>query len=133
MILLFIDILLSFFSHTSTYFFLLNLLIPKIKLSKIFIITLIIDLLILNTYFLNTIIIAIIFYLLKKSKISLTSFKNYILTISLIYIIYILSIGLINKYSLIFLLKFLLHNYFYNIIFYILCYKILRNNIKLSR
>ena len=50
-----------------------------------------------------------------------------------IYILYISFIGLINKYSMIYILNFIINNIFYELIFYLLMYKIEEKNIKLSR
>ncbi len=134
MIFLFIDLIISYFTNSPTFFFLLNfVLIAKNNYPKLLIITLILDLLILNTYFLNTFILIILFLLYKKLKITKVSLFTYILSLSLIYIFYIISLGLINNYSLVFLLTFIFKNYLINLIFYILCYKILKKSILLSR
>lgn len=134
MIYLILDFILSYFSHIPTFFFLINLvLIKKQDLSKLIIITLTLDLLILNTYFLNTIILSLIFLIYKKLKITKTSLKNYLLSLTLIYISYLLIIGLIKSYSIFYVLKFILKNIIYQIIFYLLMYKITSKNIKLSR
>lgn len=134
MIFLGLDILLSFLSPIPTFFVLLNLvLIPKNNLSKLVIITLIIDLLILNVYFLNTIIITLIFLFIKHLKITQVNLRNYFIVLSIIYFIYVLALGLINNYSGLYILKFIASNYFINILFYLLSYKILYKNIKLSR
>lgn len=132
MIYLILDFILSYFSHIPTFFFLINL-IKKQDLSKLIIITLTLDLLILNTYFLNTIILSLIFLIYKKLKITKTSLKNYLLSLTLIYISYLLIIGLIKSYSIFYVLKFILKSIIYQIIFYLLMYKITSKNIKLSR
>ena len=96
MIYLVVDIILSYFSKIPTFFFLINIvLIKKQELSKLIIIGLIIDILILNTYFLNTIILICIFLVYKKLKITKITIKNYILSLLLIYIIYIRNIKII--------------------------------------
>ncbi len=134
MIYLVLDFILSYFSKIPTFFFLINIvLIKKQELSKLIIIGLIIDILILNTYFLNTIILISIFLIYKKLKITKINIKNYILSLLLIYILYVSIIGLINKYSMIYILSFIINNIFYELIFYFLVYKIEEKNIKLSR
>lgn len=134
MIFLLIDFLMSYVSSIPTYFFLLNiLLIPKDKCPKLIIITLIIDLIFLNTYFLNTIVILLLFILYKHFSIFKPNIFNYILSISLIYFLYINIIGLINHYSLSYIFLFIMTNFLPNLIFYLLCYKIVKSHIKLSR
>ena len=87
MIFLFIDLIISYFTNSPTFFFLLNfVLIAKNNFPKL-----------------------------------------------LIDIFYIISLGLINNYSLVFLLTFIFKNYLINLIFYLLCYKILKKSILLSR
>lgn len=133
MIFLILDLIISYFTSIPTYFVLINIvLIPKNKLSKLVIITLILDLLILNTYFLNTIIMCTIFLIIKKIKITKINFPNYLISLTLIYIMYIILIG-VWHYNLPFLLSFIFKNYLYNLIFYILCYNVLFSRIKLSR
>ena len=113
MIFLIIDFLLSYFSLSPTYFILLNfVLTPKNQIFKLIILFLILDLLILNTYFLNTIILA-----LDKYPFPTTLF----------------FIGLINKFSFLYLIIFILRNYFLNLLFYLLSYKLLKKRIKLAR
>lgn len=134
MILLLLDLILSYTCPIATYFFLLNIiLIPKNQLSKLIIITLIIDLLILNTYFLNTIIITIIFIIYKHLKIYKPTILNYLLSLCIIYLLYIFTIGIINHYSFTYLLLYSLKNIFPNLIFFLLCYKLVFKYIKLSR
>lgn len=133
MIFLALDILISYFTSIPTYFFLINLiLIPKNKLSKLIIITLVLDLLILNTYFFNTIILSIIFIFYKRLNITRVNFVNYLISLAIIYVIYIFIIGIPN-YNILYLFQFILKNFIYNLVFYILCYKLLQKRIKLSR
>lgn len=134
MIYLLLDFILSYFTKIPTFFFLINLvLIKKQDFPKLIIITLIIDLFITNTYFLNTIIISIIFFIYKKSKITKLNLKNYLLSLSFIYITYIIILGLINNYSIIYIISFILKNILYQFIFYVLMYKIAEKHIELSR
>ena len=134
MIYLLLDFIISYFSKYPTYFILLNLImIPKEKLIKLIIITLVLDLLILNSYFLNTIILMIIFLGYKKLHIIKVNLKNYIISLSLIFVLYLLAIGLLKHYSLNYLGIFIINNYIVNIILYLLCYKIIKKNIKLAR
>lgn len=134
MIFLLLDIILSYFTLKPTYFFLLNLVIISTnKYFKLLIITLVLDLLILNTYFINTIIIFIIFFLYKKLSIIKPNFLNYILSLTIIYFIYIILIGLVNHYDIVYLVSYGFNNYFRNFIFYIICYKLVFKRIKLSR
>lgn len=134
MIFFLLDLFLSYVCPIATYFFLLNvILIPKGQLSKLIIITLIIDLLILNTYFLNTIIITIIFIIYKHLKIYRPTLLNYLISLGIIYLLYIFATGFINHYSFNYLLFYSLKNFGPNFIFYILCYKLLFKYIKLSR
>lgn len=134
MIFLFFDFLLSFFSGVPTFFVLLNfLLYSKDRLFSFIFIPLIIDLFLTNTYFLNTILFIVIFVFIKHLKITKTSFLHYLILITLVYLLYVFSLGLIKGYSLFYLGKFILVNYFVNLIFYSLCYKILKKYIKLSR
>lgn len=134
MIFLFLDFLLSYFSEVSTFFVLLNfLLYTKDKLFSFIFIPLIMDLFLMNTYFFNTILFVLIFVFVKHLKITKTSFFRYLFLISLVYFLYVFSLGLINGYSLFYLGKFVFINYFVNLIFYLLSYKILKPYIKLSR
>lgn len=134
MIYLLLDFILSYFTKIPTFFFLINLvLIKKQDFTKLIIITLIIDLFITNTYFLNTIIISIIFLIYKKTKITKLNLKNYLLSLSFIYLTYIIILGLINNYSIIYIINFILKNILYQFIFYLLMYKIEEKHIELSR
>lgn len=134
MIFLLIDFFLSFFSSTPTYFLLISILLyPKNKIFLFLLIPLTLDLIILNTYFLNTIIFTIMFLIIKHLKVTKINLINYLILLTFLYLFYLLSIGLINNYSLNYLFKFILNNYIYNLIFYLLCYKILKPYIKLSR
>lgn len=133
MIYLGLDLLMSYFSKIPTYFILLNIvLISKKDFPKLLIITLVLDLLLLNTYFINTIILSIIFIIYKKLKITVINFKNYLISLIIIYLMYIIFLGLINGYNS-YLVIFMIKNILYNLIFYALSYKILKNYIKLSR
>lgn len=134
MIYLLLDFILSYFTKIPTFFFLINLvLIKKQDFPKLIIITLILDLLILNTYFLNTIILSIIFFIYKKLKVTKINLKNYFLSLSVIYLSYVFSISLINGCSIFYFLNFILKNILYQLIFYLLVYKIEEKRIKLSR
>lgn len=134
MIYLLLDFILSYFTKIPTFFFLTNLvLIKKQDFPKLIIITLIIDLFITNTYFLNTIIISIIFLIYKNTKITKLNLKNYLLSLSFIYLTYIIILGLINNYNIIYIINFILKNILYQFIFYLLMYKIEEKHIELSR
>jgi len=134
MIYLLLDFILSYFCKIPTFFFLMNiLLIKKENYEKLIIIALILDLLVLNTYFLNTITLSILFFSYKKLNITKISLKNYLFSLFLIYTAYILIIGLFQGYHLEYMYLFILKNGIYNFIFYLLCYKLEENNIKLSR
>ncbi len=134
MIYLLIDFILSYFTKIPTFFFLLNIiLIKKESYPKLLILTLVLDLLILNTYFLNTIIISCIFFLYKELKITKKNFKNYLISLILIYFSYCFIIGLLNNYSLYYIIKFIINNLLYQFIFYFVVYKIEESNIELSR
>jgi len=134
MILLGIDILLSYFSLKPTYFFLLNIvLIPKNNYPKLLIITLILDILILNTFPINTLIIFLIFLIYKKLSIIKLNFLNYIISLFIIYNLYILFLGFINHYSILYLITYSLKNILTTFIFYIICYNLIFKSIKLSR
>ena len=134
MIFLGLDFLLSFFSDIPTFFVLFSILFyPKNKIFTFLLIPLTIDLLITNTYFLNTILFGLLFLMVKYLKITKTSFKNFWVLITLVYLLYVFSLGLIRGYTLLYLFRFILTNYFINLIFYVLCYKIFFPYIKLSR
>ena len=134
MIYLILDFILAYFTKVPTFFFLINLvLFKKQDFSKLIIITLIIDLFILNTYFLNTIIISCIFLVYKGLKITKLNLKNYLFSLLFIYVFYLTIVGLLNGYSIIYILKFMLNNIIYQFIFYGLMYKIDKQNIQLSR
>lgn len=134
MIYLLLDFILSYFTKVPTFFFLINLvLFKKQDFSKLIIITLVIDMLILNTYFLNTIIISCIFLVYKGLKITKLNLKNYLFSLLFIYAFYLAILGLLNGYSIIYILKFMLNNMIYQFIFYVLMYKIDKKNIQLSR
>ncbi len=134
MIFLLLDVLISYFALKPTFFVLLNFLVyPRSQYFSFILIPLVMDLLILNTFFLNTLIFTILFFLSKHFVVVSKSIGYYILHITIIYILYICLIGLIKGYTLIYLFKFILTNYIYNLIFYLLCYKILKPFIKLAR
>ncbi len=134
MIFLLLDFILSFFCKSPTFFFLLNfLLIKKFDYSKFLIILLVLDLLILNTYFLNTIICSILFFIYKKLKITKVNLKNYLISLILIYFLFIFITGLICGYSINYIFSFLLKNWIINFIFYLICYNLMQKNIQLSR
>lgn len=134
MLFLLLDILLSYTSLAPTFFILINILLyTKKDIFSFLLIPLILDLLIVNTYFLNTILFTALFLLIKHLKITKLKFSHYLLLITIIYIIYILTLGLISSYSIFYLLKFIMKNYFINLIFYALSYKLIKPYIKLSR
>ena len=134
MILLILDVLLSFFSIYPIFLFLLNiLLIPKNNLAKFIIHSLILDILLLETSFLSTFILTLIFIIYKKLPLTKLNIINYLLSISLIFFIFNIILGLINNYSFIYLITLILKYYLINLPIYILCYKILYKRIKLAR
>lgn len=134
MIFLLLDFVLSFFSSAPTFFVLMSFLVfPKNKFFLFLFIPLTLDLLILNTYFLNTILFTILFFLVKHLHITKTNFFNYLFLISLLYFLYVFSLGFIQGFTFSYLFQFVLSNYFVNLVLYALCYKILLPYIKLSR
>lgn len=134
MIFLLFDFVLSFFSSVPTFIVLMSFLVfPKKKFFLFLFIPLTLDLLILNTYFLNTILFTILFFLIKHLHITKTCFFNYLFLISLLYFLYVFSLGFIQGFSFSYLFHFVLSNYFVNLVLYALCYKIFLPYIKLSR
>lgn len=134
MIFLLFDVILSFFSNIPTFFVLFTIvLFPKNKFFSFLLIPLALDLLVVNTYFLNTILFTILFFLVKAFKIAKTNFPHFLLLITFIYVFYVFSLGLIEGYHFPYLVQFMFTNYFVNLIFYVLSYKILKPYIKLSR
>ena len=134
MIFLLMDFLLSFFNSSPTFLVLMSFLVyPKKNFFAFLFIPLTLDLLILNTYFLNTILFTIIFFLIKHLPITKISFFNYLFIITLIYFLYVFSLGIIQGYHFFYLFSFSLSNYILNLVIYIICYKILLPYIKLSR
>lgn len=134
MIFFLLDFVMSYVSFCPTYFILLNMvMLAKEDVAKIILLGLILDLLIFNTYFLNTLILVIIFLIYKNLKIIKINIFNYLLSLSLVYFMYVIILGLANHYSLIYIFNFGLKNYGFNLIFYALCYKIIQKHIKLSR
>ena len=134
MLFLLLDVLLSYTCQVPTFFVLINILLYSKKNIFLFIlIPLVLDLLIVNTYFLNTMLFIALFILIKHLNITQTKFSHYILLITIIYILYVLALGLINGYSMIYLFPFMIKNYFINLIFYALSYKLIKPYIKLSR
>ena len=134
MLFLLLDVLLSYTCQVPTFFVLINILLYSKKNIFLFIlIPLVLDLLIVNTYFLNTMLFIALFLLIKHLKITKTKFSHYILLITIIYILYVLALGLINGYSMIYLFPFMIKNYIINLIFYALSYKLIKPYIKLSR
>ena len=116
MILLVSDIILSFFTKEPIFLFLLNILIiAKNKLPKFIIHSLILDLFFLESYFIPTLIGTLIFIFYKKLKINQVTFFNYFISITAIFFVFTFSLGLVN------------------LPIYILSYKLLLKNIKLSR
>lgn len=134
MIFLFLDVILSYFCATPTFLFLMNILwIDKKRWSYFILINLVLDLLICNTYFLNTIILFLLFIFYKRLKITKVNIKTYLLSITLLYLLYVLMLGVLHGYYIESLLIFLVKNYFVNLLFYLICYKIGKNYIKLCR
>lgn len=127
MILLMLDYLLSFICPVTFFFILLNIIIiPKNQIFKLVLITLVLDLLILNTYFLNTLILIILFCIYKSLKINNNSFKNYIFSITILYLGYTFILSIIN-HEIGYFLPFIIKNYPYMIIMYGLIYQIIKN------
>ena len=134
MIFLILDVILSYFSNIPTFFVLLNfILFAKKDFFPFLFIPLFLDLIVVNTYFLNTILFLILFLIIKKIPITKVSFFSFFLLITFIYFLYVFSLGLIMGYTFSYLFSFTLKNYFVNLIFYALCYKLLHPYIKLSR
>ena len=134
MIFLLLDFLLSFFSDTPTFFVLLNItLFSKRQFFPFLLIPLVLDLFIVHTYFLNTILFVILFFIMKHLKITKTNFLRFLFLITFVYIFYVFSLGMIKGFSVSYLFKFMFQNYWVNLIFYVLCYKIFFSYIKLSR
>ncbi len=134
MIFLLIDVILSFFSNIPTFFVLFSfLLFSKKQFFSFLLIPLVLDLFIVDTYFLNTILFAILFFVIKHLKITKTNFGHFLLLITFIYVFYIISLGMIQGFHVSYLMRFILENYWVNLIFYSLCYKMLFPYIKLSR
>ena len=134
MIFLLLDFLLSFLSDIPTFFALFSILLyPKNKFFFFLLIPLVLDLFIVDTYFLNTIIFTLLFWGIKFLKITKNNFFHFLLLTTLVYGFYIFILGSIKGFSALYLVKFMGMNYFVNLIFYALCYKILRPYIKLSR
>ncbi len=134
MIFLVLDLFLSVFSNIPTFFVLLNILIfPKNKVFQFILIPLFLDLFILNTYFLNTILFLILFLIVKHLKIIKTNFVHFLLLSTFLYFGYVFSLGILKGYYFSYLISFSCFNYIIHFVFYILCYKILKPYIKLSR
>lgn len=134
MIFLLLDFLMSFFSFTPTFFVLLSFLVyAKKDFFSFLFIPLIIDLFFTHTYFLNTILFVIFFFLIKHLKITKVNLGNYLLLITLLYFLYIFSLGIIQGYHFSYLVSFAIFNYGFQLVFYALSYKILLPYIKLSR
>lgn len=134
MIFLLLDVFLSFFSDIPTFFVLFTIvLFPKNKFFLFLLIPLVLDLFITNTYFLNTLLFALLFWIVKHLNITKLNFGHFIFLMSLVYFLYVFSLGFIKGFTFLYLLKFVLVNYFVNLIFYLLCYKIWYPYIKLSR
>lgn len=134
MILLLLDVLLSFFSSIPTFFVLTSILLyPKNKFFSFLLIPLAIDLFVTNTYFLNTLLFSFLFFFVKHLKITQNYFRNFLLLMSLVYFLYVFILGFIQGYHFLYLVQFSFVNYFVHLIFYALSYKILQPYIKLSR
>lgn len=133
MIFLLLDLFISYFSSYPSFLIILNLVfIPKKDIHKLIIISLFLDLIITNTYFLHTIILTILFILYKKLNITRNTFKNYLISVTFLYLVFTLILALIN-HKLGFYLPFIFKNYFINLILFLLFYKILENRVKLSK
>lgn len=134
MIFLLLDVLLSYVCQVPTFFILINIMLySKKNIFQFILIPLVLDLLIVNTYFLNTALFIILFLLIKNLKIIQPKFSHYLFLITIIYLFYVLALGLIHGYSIIYLFNFMIENYIINLIFYALCYKLVKPYIKLSR
>ena len=134
MILVISDIILSMISKYPIYLFLLDILIiKKSDIDKLIIHSLILDLLIMNSNLVITIIFISIFIIYKKLPIKKICFKNYVISISFIYGLFISILGIINKYSLGFIISLGFKYYVINLPIYILSYKILLGRIQLAR
>ncbi len=133
MIFLVLDILMMILGFPS-FFILLNVvLIPHNNIWKFLLVTLVLDVLVLNVYFVNTIFLGIIFGLYKRLGIKKVNLINYLLSLGLLYGAYVIVLGLVNNYSVGYLLNFMASNFIGNGIFYGLSYKLVESNIKLSR
>ena len=130
MILLALDIGLSYILKVPTYFILINLINRRKDVWLILRMGLVLDLLILNTYFINTISLVIIFLIYKKFKIREMNLKNYLIVITFLFFSYNIFIGLFNGYSLDYLVIFVLKLYLINLPIYILSYIILKDKLK---
>lgn len=134
MIFLLLDVLLSYVCQVPTFFILINIMLySKKNIFQFILIPLVLDLLIVNTYFLNTALFIILFLLIKNLKIIQPKLSHYLFLITIIYLFYVLTLGLIHGYSIIYLFNFMIENYIINLIFYALCYKLVKPYIKLSR
>ena len=130
MLLVISDIILDIISKYPIYLFLLDILIlKKDDIHKLIIHSLVLDLLIINSSF----IMGSIFIIYKKLPIKKINMINYILSISLIFGIFISILGIVNHYSLSFIFELGLKYYLINLPIYILSYKILEKRIKLAR
>ena len=130
MIYLLFDLLLSYLFSYPTFLILLNILvIKKVNWPTFILITLVLDLLILNTYFLNTFLLLIIFFIYKKFKIKKVNFKNYLISLSLIFFSYTFILMFLNKYSISSIFKYFL----INIPIYILIYPLIKRRLVLAR
>ncbi len=134
MIFLGLDFIMSFFSFSPTYFVLLNMVLtPKKNWGAIIILGLILDLIVFQSFFLNTLILIIVFIIYKISHITKLNLFNYLLSLTIIYFMYVGILGLIKHYSIIYIINFSFKNYGINVLFYLLCYKLVEKDILLAR
>lgn len=134
MILIIGDLLLSYFSKYPIFLFLLDIVfLSKNHFPKFIITSLIFDLLILNANFFPTFLLFLIFILYKKLPLTKKTFFNYFLSLTFIFYTFTIPLGLLNHYSLGFLLFLTTKYYLINLPIYIFCYKIFKSRIKLAR
>ena len=125
-ILLLIDILINNYTKFTSFFFLIFL---YNKPYKYFLLTgLILDLIIFNTFY-NTIILSLMYFLNKIfTNLNKQNFYNYLFFTIFNYLIFIFMTNLISFNSLSNILVFIGNNLFINTIFYLLSFRIVKNN-----
>jgi len=133
MIFVILDFLISYLSPYASFLVILNIVfLAKKDFFKFILITIFLDLIITNTYFLYTIILSVLFIVYKKLKITHKSLGNYLISVTFLYLIFTFILALIN-HKLGFYPTFILKNYFLNLAFYLLFYKIFNSKLKLSK